>query len=95
MQKNHYWLTDTLGQNIDTYENISIDLPNPITVDRTQKLCDWKLKTDSSMLFDISEACNKHVIPTFMCPWSCNKFIFRSGCVSIFIFFKDVWEKCL
>ena len=88
-----YWWIDTLGQNIDGYENISIDLPEPIIVDRTQQLYDWKLKIDSNMLFEISEACNKYMVPTVMCPWGCNEFIFRSGFISIGIVFERYLRK--
>ena len=72
-----YWWVDTLPGNSNGYENISMDFPVPIIIDRTCELTDWKNKIGSNILPRMSEACNKHMIPTVMCPWGCNEFIFR------------------
>ena len=41
-------------ENIDGCENISIESPEPIVIDRAQQLHDWKLKIDSNVIFEIS-----------------------------------------
>ena len=75
------------------YDDISIDNPEPIIIDRTTELDEWKSKIDSQKLPEIADVCNKFMIPNILCPWGCNEFIFKSGFISIDIMFQRFLRK--
>ena len=83
-----YWWVDTLQYISPDYVSISIESPEPIIVDRSFELDEWKTKLESQKLPDIAQACNKYMIPNVLCPWGCNEFIFRSGFLSIDIVYQ-------
>ena len=88
-----YWWVDTIHIDSDDYGEVSISNPKPIIFDQTMHLFEWRTKIDSKKLFEISNACNKYMIPFIMRPWGCNEFIFRCGQVSIDIIYQRYLRK--
>ena len=91
-QWRHWWV-DTLPLVCEGYDNISIESPYPVTVDKTFELVEWRTKINSQLLPEIEFACNKYMMPTILCPWGCNEFIFRTGFMSIDIVFQRFLRK--
>lgn len=83
----HWWI-DNLKHVTTGYENISIDSPEPIIIDRSFELKEWNTQIESQMLFEIAKACNKFMIPNVLYPWGCNEFIFWCEYISIDIVFQ-------
>ena len=67
-----YWWVETLPLVCGRYDNVSIDSPYAITVDKSFELVEWKTKINSQLLPEIEFACNKYMMPTILCPWECN-----------------------
>ena len=89
----HWWVETLPLATLNGYNDITIDYPPSIITDRTCELNDWKNKNDSNMLFEIAQACNRHMMPTVLCPWGCTEFIFRSGYLSIDLIYQRFLRK--
>ena len=92
LQWRHWWI-ETLPLVSTGYNSVSIETPCPVTVDKSFELVEWETKLNSQLLPEIGFACNKYMIPTILCPWGCNEFIFRSGFVSVDIVFQRFIKK--
>jgi len=74
------WWSDTLG--------LRVDSPKPFFRDISVDINDWNNLISSETLPNLRDACNKHLIPTVLCPYGCSAFIHRTGSISIDLIFQ-------
>ena len=62
-----YWWIDAVVNDL-MFEDVSIEEPSPIFIDRTNELDEWNADMDTLLLSRLASACNKHLFAKFLCP---------------------------
>ncbi len=74
----HWWIESIRDSYGTVFDNISVEHPRAIIVDRTSELTHWNSCINSGKLSKLSEACNRHMVPCILCPFGCSEFIFST-----------------
>ena len=88
-----YWWVDNLTLFECAYNDITIDYPESIIVDRSLENMEWLADIGSQKLPHISSACNKYMMPCVLCPWGCSEFNFSCGHIPLDIMFQRFLPK--
>ena len=86
-----WWLPSLKAKYPRLYAAITIELPKPIIIDRTDDLKEWNSTLSENVLPNIAKCCNKHLLPTVLCPWGCTEYLHKHGCIDL----CSVIQKCL
>ena len=86
-----WWLPSLKRKFGHHYSSVSINEPKSIIVDRTEDLLEWNSTLNTNVLPDTAKCCNKHLLPTILCPWGCTEYIHKHGSID----FSTVLQKCM
>jgi len=94
-QWRYWWISEVKDQFPDVYENVTIDEPKSIFIDRTSELAEWKEDIESELLSRLASCwCNKFMIPRILCPWGCSEFNHKCGFISLDMIYQRYLPKC-
>ena len=77
IQWRYWWISEVKRSFPTVFANVSIESPTPIFADRTSDINEWNQDIDSYLLSRLASTCNKHLMPSGMCPWGCTEYIHR------------------
>ena len=89
-----WWITSLIEKFPNVYRGISFNHPTAIFEDITLDIQDWNQSINTYMLSDLAIACNKHLLPTVMCPWGCSEFIHKCGNIPFDIVYQRYLHRC-
>ena len=76
-----YWWIHIVNE-YEGLSNVNIYYPSPLFKDISKDIQDMKTSLDINSLYEIKSACNKHVMPTVLCPWGEAEYIHQCGKIS-------------
>jgi hypothetical protein len=90
----HWWIDAVKLYFPTVYSNVSINSPSAIFKDVTTEIDEWNDAILSHQLPQLSQICNKYLMPTVLCPWGCSTFKHKVGNISIDLIFQRYIDKC-
>ena len=63
-----YWWIDAVHGH-EEFQSVTIHTPSPIFKDITDDIVDMKRGLETNTLSELMRCCNKHLIPSVLCPW--------------------------
>ena len=88
-----WWLPSV--SNILAYENVTIDTPSPLFVNKSYDMWEFKNEVDSGDIIRLNNTINKHLYPTFLCPWGCTGYIHKAGVFRFDLCIQRFLRKCV
>lgn len=73
----HWWVDSVTV--IESMRDVGINNPPPIFKDITVDIEEMKLGSGRGKNSNIMKACDKHLLPTVLCPWGESEFIHKCG----------------
>ena len=78
MKWRHWWI-DSIKENNLLMEHVSLNNPPAIFKDVTMDLREMISDIDDAKISVIIRTCDKHVLPTVLCPWGESEFLHTCG----------------
>ena len=93
MKWRHWWI-DSIKENNVVMEHVSFNNPPAIFKDVTMDLREMIADIDDAKISVIMRTCDKHVIPTVLCPWGESEFLHTCGDVPFDSVLQRYMTKC-
>ena len=93
-QNMRYWWIDGVKQELDVYDDVTLEQPEPIFVDKTMDIIEMNEGIQSNLLARLAEVTNKHLLPTVLCPWGCSEYPFKCGHMELDFMFQRHLLTC-
>ena len=88
-----WWLPSLKSEHSRYYSNVTLEFPTPIILDRTDSKNEWNLTMSENALPNVAKCCNKHLLPTILCPWGCTEYIHKHGSVPFYSIIQRYMPK--
>ena len=88
-----YWWMNSLHES-DVLHDVTIEYPTAMFKDISNEVRDMKSGLSSNTLSEIIRVCNKHLIPSVLCPWGESEYIHKCGNIPYDIMVQRYLPKC-
>ena len=88
-----YWWIDKVKE-ISVLNGVTINTPPSIFIDITSNIYEMKSGIESNTLANLKKCCNKHLMPSILCPWGESEYIHQCGKFPFDAFLQRFLPKC-
>ena len=88
-----YWWIDAVHRH-GRFQDVTISTPSSIFKDITNDIGDMNSGLKTKTLSEIMRCCNKHLIPSVLCPWGEAEYIHKCGNLCYDLLIQRYLPKC-